>query len=193
MSVIGEMTWNPTALRWEGNESALQDFDHVPTTSTARPALITSNDLPQAISSGSPTNSNSYHTAAGTVKIVGNMQFDPKAMRWISLNPDDEVDPFGDIEMADDEAESLGQGRGQGGRRDTASEASSARAVSSVFPDPDEGFEVEVDEQLKIECYKAEERHRREIRGFVGGGSWSRSEERREEKRLWEIRNLALA
>jgi hypothetical protein len=201
--VVGEMTWNPTALRWEGNESALHDFDHVPTTSTARPALITHTDLEsKSISkpgSGSPTNPNSYHTSAGTVKIVGNMQFDPKAMRWISLNPDEEVDPFGDIEMelADDEGEGDGQGtiRGRGGGRGreemSESEASSTRHFSTAYTDS--GGVVEVGEELKDEVRSAEDRHRREMRGFLSGGSWSRSEERREERRLWEIRNLALA
>jgi hypothetical protein len=173
------MTWNPSALRWEGNESALQDFDHVPTPSTARPALI-------AHEPASPTNPNSYHTSAGTVKIVGNMQFDPITMRWVALNPEDEVDPFADIECADDE--------GEGGKRIdqmSDSEVSSTRNFSTTF----EGVGiVTITQEMRYECDRAEERHRREVRGFVmSGGSWSRSEERREEKRLWEIRNLALA
>lgn len=120
------------------------------------------------------------------MKIVGNMQFDPVTMRWVALNPEDEVDPFADIELADDE--------GEGGRRNdqmSESEVSSTRHFSTTFEG--DGV-VSISEEMVAECHKAEERHRREIRGFVGsGGSWSRSEERREERRLWEIRNLALA
>jgi hypothetical protein len=122
------------------------------------------------------------------------MQFDPITMRWIALNPDDEIDPFGDIDMELELADDEGGGGGM-----SESEMSSNRAVSSVFPTPTTGAGTEeeeerVTEELIMECERAEERHRREMRGFVGsGGSWSRSEERREERRLWEIRNLALA
>jgi hypothetical protein len=209
--VVGDMTWNPTALRWEGNESALHDFDHVPAPSSARPALITHTDLdldlaPIKNAGSSSPNAGSHHTAAGTVRIVGNMQFDPKEMRWISIDPEDEIDPFGDIDfdMADDEDEERGgtiRANGRIFRQDLASvsesvsDASSTRHVSGVSclggrPGQDVGG---VSEELILECKMAEERHRREMRGWVGGtgGSWSRSEERREEKRLWEIRHLA--
>ena len=114
------------------------------------------------------------------------MQFDPITMRWVALNPEDEVDPFADIECADDE--------GEGGKRTdqmSESEASSTRNFSTTF----EGVGiVTITAEMRYDCDRAEERHRREVRGFVmSGGSWSRSEERREERRLWEIRNLALA
>jgi hypothetical protein len=38
--VVGDMRWNPLTLRWEGNDHVLRDFDAAVGTST-RPALIT--------------------------------------------------------------------------------------------------------------------------------------------------------
>jgi hypothetical protein len=139
------------------------------------------------------------------------MQFDPKEMKWISLDPDDEVDPFEG--MADDEDEEGGKGgtirasasafarfRPSSTTSGSTTESSSVRYISGVSSfhdrDHDHGRDHiggEVTEALRLECKEAEERHRREMRGWQSGtgGSWSRSEERREEKRLWEIRHLA--
>lgn len=188
------MTWNAIALRWEGNESALREFDNVPAPSGARPALIT------APAPDSPTSTS--HTASGTVRIVGNMQFDPKEMRWISLDPEDEIDPFEGMADADDEDEERGgtiRASARNFRHEmasvstaSASEASSTRHVSGFSTSSATAMGL-VSEELRGECREAEERHRREMRGWQSGtgGSWSRSEERREEKRLWEIRHLA--
>jgi hypothetical protein len=50
-----------------------------------------------------------------------------------------------------------------------------------------------VSDELRAECAAAEDRHKKDMRGWVSnGGSWSRTEARREEKRLWDIRHLAL-
>jgi hypothetical protein len=123
------------------------------------------------------------------------MQFDPKEMRWISLDPEDEVDPFED--MADDEDEDQGTIRVNGKifRQQLELESQSGSSVRHVSGVSSIAPGVAVSEELRHECKAAEERHRREMRGWVGGtgGSWSRAEERREEKRLWEIRHLALA
>ena len=96
--VIGEMRWNPQALRWEGNEHVLRDFDAV-TGSSSRPALITHLT---GSSMGSPVSG----FAAGA-RVVGNMIFDPVKMCWLSRLPpeEDEPDVFADIgdEDLDDE------------------------------------------------------------------------------------------
>lgn len=49
---VGDMTWNPTTLRWEGNYDVLRDFDAQPPAS--RPALISH-----------------YHFNAATANLVG--------------------------------------------------------------------------------------------------------------------------
>ena len=260
--VVGEMTWNPVKLRWEGNETALRDFDNIPISTSARPALITHisnpasptamNLLPGGI--GHRSGSSSSSSILGSVntggsRIVGDMRFDPKEMRWISLSPDEEPDPFEG--MADDEDEDeLNRGGTIRARKLVAiglSEASeslwsssrkasvissgttsastsgdstssyhtsqqhqqhqshhdtitttTATPISSVhhtntnsntYP----SITVTITEALKLECKEAEDRHKKEMRGWISGsGSWSRSEARREEKRLWDIRYLAL-
>ncbi|CAG8614468.1 4919_t:CDS:2, partial [Gigaspora margarita] len=68
--VVGEMVYNPILQRWDGNESALKDFD-----SSQRPALI-SNMNPQS------TNTKSLH-------MVGRMIFDPIKMCWFHSSAKD--------------------------------------------------------------------------------------------------------
>lgn len=245
------MTWNPTKLRWEGNESALRDFDNVPISTSARPALIThiSNpasptllNLPNGTRSGSSSSSSILGSGVNTggSRIVGDMRFDPKEMRWISLSPDDEPDPFEG--MADDEDDSFDGGAGKGGtirarklvaiglseaseslwsssRKASVISSSATSTSDSTTSNPntsnlsthpkshhqessDQTDTVNaisntnpslVSEALRAECKEAEDRHKKEMRGWISGsGSWSRSEARREEKRLWDIRYLAL-
>ena len=248
--VVGEMTWNPQTLRWEGNEGILRDFDP-PTAPTVRPALIThltgssmTGATPGTLSSSGP---NVGSTAS--LRIVGDMKFDPEKMCWVSTlaREDDEPDPFEG--MADDEDEEAGgtiRASGSGGRKlvsvggggmmgpgtattgsistgwsissRLASEASStmsweerARGKLGVGVHPASGLggvdgmggggDGEgrdgglVTKALWEECKEAEERHRREIRGWtsrgVEGERETRERERREERRLWEIRVLA--
>ena len=54
---------------------------------------------------------------------------------------------------------------------------------------------VKIPEELVAECKEADERHKKEMRGWLVRGSGTegdkRDRERREEKRLWEIRVLA--
>ena len=67
------MTYNPALQKWEGNESALLDFDK-PFVNPVRPALITNiggSKIPQ---------------------VVGGMVFDPDKMCWIGN--DEDVDVF---------------------------------------------------------------------------------------------------
>jgi hypothetical protein len=213
--VVGEMTWNPQTLRWEGNEAVLRDFDTV--ASSARPALITH-------FSGAGTSApHSPQAGGGAVRIVGDMKFDPEKMCWVSLLPpgEDEPDPFEG--MADDE-DDLGAGMARGwasGGSGTLTRASGklvsigigASAPSSTRFVSESGISIattaaswedrrlppagaEVPPELVAECREAEERHRREMRGWTlrpaQSASDLRDRERREEKRLWELRKLAL-
>ncbi|WVQ96566.1 hypothetical protein IAU59_003671 [Kwoniella sp. CBS 9459] len=268
--VVGEMTWNPATLRWEGNESVLRDFDAVSTTS-ARPALIT-HYTGSSVGVGGMSSPVGAAGSAGSAppapRIVGDMQFDPIHMRWVSiLSPeDDEPDPFEG--MADDEDEGSGLDGGRGGTITrsagrklvtigssghaaggfgfgfggttsvTASTAWSSRLASessittsgsigsstastwddhghaqsyqnphhhqqqSQFqhhqPPTGTGAQVSgvVDDELWKECKAAEERHRKEMKGWIMRQPMGREEirerERKEEKRLWEIRHLAM-
>lgn len=268
-AVVGDMTWNPATLRWEGNESILRDFDSIPSPSsgsapvsgpggngvgTVRPALIThyTGGL-QTSSSRSSTSAHGPGNAhvASTIRIVGDMKFDPERMCWVSLGEED-PDPFAD--MADDEddeggfgsntltranakklvsigggagAVALGESAGSDWSSRLASESSAGGSVMSweertrirlidqthalplagVSRRADEGAGLEPESQsqslisaeLWRECREAEERHKKEMKGWSGLGvrpGMSRDEirdrERREEKRLWEIRYLAM-
>ncbi|KAJ3153416.1 hypothetical protein HDU86_005246 [Geranomyces michiganensis] len=67
---VGEMVYNPTLQKWEGNEDALLDFDRA---SPSRPALITNvggYKLPQS---------------------VGGMVFDPVRMCWLGNDEDGNI------------------------------------------------------------------------------------------------------
>ncbi|OCF44342.1 hypothetical protein I317_01787 [Kwoniella heveanensis CBS 569] len=252
--VVGEMTWNPATLRWEGNESVLRDFDAVSTTS-ARPALITHYTGSSVGVGGVSSPVGAVGSTPAAPRIVGDMQFDPIHMRWVSiLSPeDDEPDPFEG--MADDEDDGSGLDSGRGGTITraagrklvtigssghaagafgfggstsvTASTAWSSRLASessiatlgSVGSNSWDDRAVHehhhqqphhlrlqrsgadlrsqaVDDELWKECKAAEERHRKEMKGWIMrqpvGREEIRERERKEEKRLWEIRHLAM-
>ncbi|KAL7420723.1 hypothetical protein Q5752_004674 [Cryptotrichosporon argae] len=269
--VVGEMTWNPATLRWEGNDAVLRDFDAV--ASSTRPALIahyTGSSFSGVTSPshltlagatgagagagsgagagaasgffGSTSNASASLAAAATVRIVGDMRFDPERMCWVSLVGDD-ADPFEG--MADDEDDEAWLG-GRGGTITRASgrrlvavglgnstdscdsygattSGASAVSVSAAWSSRlasesgsvattgswddrmrrlddagagDHDLAGSVPAELRQECRDAEERHRRETRGWVLRPAQSQSDvrdrERREEKRLWEVRNLAV-
>ncbi|KAH7928476.1 hypothetical protein BV22DRAFT_1102947 [Leucogyrophana mollusca] len=184
--VVGEMKWNPSTLRWEGNDQVLRDFDAVVGTST-RPALITHLT---GSSIGSPVGS----FAAGARK-VGNMIFDPTRMCWISTLPPDEEEPDVFADLADDEEDGDGWETKGGTIRaiqqacagvsavsDTSgSSLASAVIVTAPSPAPsrtrtnsesesDRGSRAsivyDVDDDFVERCRAAEERHRTEMRGW---------------------------
>ena len=96
------MKWNPTALRWEGNEHILRDFD-VTIASTMRPALITHLSVSSA--------SHPAGSFGSADRIVGNMIFDPAQMCWMSISSSEkEVDVFADLD--DDENMSVDEEKG---------------------------------------------------------------------------------
>ncbi|WWC96378.1 hypothetical protein V866_003246 [Kwoniella sp. B9012] len=220
--VVGEMTWNPSTLRWEGNESILRDFDTIST--SARPALITHYT---GSSVGVGGLSSPVGSAPAAPRIVGDMQFDPIHMKWISiLSPEeDEPDPFEG--MADDEDDEFGFGTGTitrssgrkfvtvglnsiGGGGGSSNWTSRLASESSVMTSTttntsastnqgsnwdENGFGM-ISEELWKECKMAEERHKKEMKGWIMRSTSNTNElrerERKEEKRLWEIRNLAM-
>ncbi|KAG1846883.1 hypothetical protein F4604DRAFT_1816206 [Suillus subluteus] len=124
--VVGEMKWNPTTLRWEGNDQVLRDFDTVVGTST-RPALITHLT---GSSIGSPVGS----FAAGARK-VGNMIFDPTRMCWVSTLPPDEEEPDVFADLADDEDdENAWEAKGGTIRASQGSSTNSAIIITAPSP-----------------------------------------------------------
>ncbi|KAG6336127.1 hypothetical protein ID866_2965 [Astraeus odoratus] len=181
--VVGDMKWNPSTLRWEGNEQVLRDFDAVVGTSV-RPALITHLT---GSSIGSPVGS----FASGARK-VGNMIFDPTRMCWISTLPPDEEEPDVFADLADDEDEDAWEGKGgtirasqQGctmsAPSDTSGTHSSAIIVTAPSParsrtrttsesESDRGSRASIvydvaDDFVEV-CRLAEERHRSEVKGW---------------------------
>ncbi|KAJ3018422.1 hypothetical protein HKX48_002923 [Thoreauomyces humboldtii] len=76
VKVVGDMVYNPALQKWEGNQSALLEFERA-AAPTPRPALI--------------ANVGGYKT----LHAVGGMVFDPVQMRW--LGNEDEADVFQDF------------------------------------------------------------------------------------------------
>ncbi|TFK77224.1 hypothetical protein BDN72DRAFT_873603 [Pluteus cervinus] len=183
--VIGDMKWNPQTLRWEGNDHVLRDFDAAIGTST-RPALITHLT---GSSIGSPVG-----TFASGARIVGNMIFDPTRMCWISALPPDEDEPDVFANLADDEEDEDWEAKGgtiRASLQGLVSDASSITGVNSSAssdnlpdaPSParshtrtisesgsDRGSRAsmvyDVDDSFAEKCRLAEERHRREMKGW---------------------------
>lgn len=207
--VVGEMKWNPMALRWEGNDQALRDFDAVGT--STRPALITHLT---GSSIGSPVG-----TFANGARMVGNMIFDPARMCWISTLPPEEDEPDVFADLADDEedggweskggtiragqpgsnAESVGTsdvsdtGSGSSSRIEPASPARSLRRRSSCESSSDRGSRAslvyDVDENFLQTCRDAEARHKSELKGWRLKKDDVPDQANR--SHLWEIRALA--
>ncbi|RKO85223.1 hypothetical protein BDK51DRAFT_38708 [Blyttiomyces helicus] len=91
-TVIGEMTYNPTLQKWEGNERALLAFDRPAPT---RPALITPLSLlhrQSLVQTASPLTSPTSEAVAGK-----KMMFDPVAMRWVGNEGEEEGRVFEEI------------------------------------------------------------------------------------------------
>lgn len=202
------MKWNPTALRWEGNDQALREFDAVATSS--RPALITHLT---GSSIGSPVNS-----LANGARIVGNMIFDPARMCWISTLPPDEEEPDVFAELADDEEDDGWETKGgtiranqpagtvgsaatsdtsdagsSTNRIEPPSPARSLRRRSSCESSSDRGSRAslvyDVDENFLQACRDAEARHKSELKGWKLKNDDPFSQPNR--SYLWEIRALA--
>lgn len=181
---VNGMYYNADTFRWEGNENALNAFDHTTTQSpvpspahlarekditTPRPALITN------ISS------------TKGVQVVGGMVFDPQNMCWLKIgqqnNPtseaddtmdgfdalDDEEDVFKDIPDLDDNGadDTRGQGR-----------------VSDIKDEWLVGEEFDVGPEFIRRQREEEDRWRRKCEKWVGRGSRDRDTWR------WTIREL---
>ncbi|KAG6862420.1 hypothetical protein C0995_011860 [Termitomyces sp. Mi166 len=205
--VVGDMKWNPTTLRWEGNDHVLRDFDATVGTST-RPALITHLT---GSSIGSPVGS-----FASGARIVGNMIFDPTRMCWISALPPDEEEPDVFANLADDE-EDDGWGIKGGTIRasvqqpsgfDTSANGGSTISTQAEVPSParthtrtisesdsERGSRAsmvfDIDETFVESCREAEERHRVEMKGWRSALSLQDVFSNPDRTYLHEIRALA--
>jgi len=94
--VVGDMSFNPRTLRWDGNEQVLRDFDAA-VASSSRPALITN------LSGQGPSTPVNGQSSATTPKVVGSMLFDPVNMCWVhQLGDAFEEDPFASIDELDE-------------------------------------------------------------------------------------------
>ena len=203
------MKWNPTALRWEGNDQALRDFDVVGT--STRPALITHLT---GSSIGSPVG-----TLVNGARVVGNMIFDPTRMCWISRLPPDEDEPDVFAELADDEEDDGWETKGGTIRANqptsvaesvVTSDHSDAGSLSRIEPpsparspaqslrrrgscesSSDRGSRAslvyDVDENFLQTCRDAEARHRSELKGW----KLKSADIHPNRSYLWEIRALA--
>lgn len=210
--VVGDMKWNPSTMRWEGNDSVLREFDAAIT--STRPALIT--QLSGSVM-GSPSGS-----LANGARVVGNMYFDPNEMRWISTLPPEEDEPDVFAHLADDEEDNGAWER----RGDTIRAAQSARVSSTstgiskapssdaysirsqtssptnshslILSDSesDRGSRAsmlvaDVDEAFVQQCREAEARHRTDMRGWKTALTKYDPYHGPDRTHLYEIRALA--
>lgn len=207
IAVVGEMKWNPTTLRWEGNDSALKDFDAAMV--STRPALITHLT---GSSIGSPVGS-----FASGARVVGNMIFDPQRMCWISTLPPDEDEPDVFADLADDEgdddweqkggtiraSQQLSGSQGSIAPSDKSSNSSAsrieppspARSHSRSMSESESdrcsraSMVCDVDDSFVEKCRFAEERHRAELKNWLSASHNVFADPDR--SYLYEIRALA--
>ncbi|PIL31640.1 hypothetical protein GSI_06342 [Ganoderma sinense ZZ0214-1] len=205
--VVGEMKWNPTTLRWEGNDSALKDFDAAMV--STRPALITHLT---GSSIGSPVGS-----FASGARVVGNMIFDPQRMCWISTLPPDEDEPDVFADLADDEGDDDWEQKGgtirasqqlSGSQGSIAPSDKSSNSSASRIEPPSPArshtrsmsesesdrcsrasMVCDVDDTFVEKCRLAEERHRAELKNWLSVGHDVFADPDR--SYLYEIRALA--
>lgn len=108
------MRYNPTTLRWEGNEKSIQEFDLVsPKSPKSAPALI------------------SNVGAVQNIRIVGSMVFDPHRMCWRKLAPSQ---PGGNGQVAIQDEDDVFAGLGDLDEKEAADNTPPGR-VSGAFDD----------------------------------------------------------
>lgn len=177
------MYYNAETFQWEGNENALNAFDHqqspVPTSNSAPREKETSTPRPALITNISGTKG---------VQVVGGMVFDPQNMCWVKLDQrpkakseasdtldgfdalDDDEDVFKDIPDLDDngaDTERGGEGR-----------------ISDVKDDWLVGEEFDVGPEFVRRQREEEDRWRRKCDKWIG------RETRDRETWRWTIREL---
>jgi len=88
----GDMYYNPQSMKWEGNEHILKKFDEIDSSST-NPLLIKKNktDLEKI------ENSKIRSKSSRPPEVVGDMMFDEKNLRWVSIH-EEPPDPFAGID-----------------------------------------------------------------------------------------------
>jgi hypothetical protein len=167
------MTYNPRTHRWDGNEDILREFENIAPRDVftpPRPALI----------------SNITNGSIRGVQVVGGMIFDPQRMCWLTNtgeNSDgmEEDDPFEGLEdLKDDEGSTFRFGSSEGG----ILENDDTVMLGGI------GNDFEVDVAWKEKQVEWETRWRATMRGWNGGASVERSEERRRTE-LFDIWHLA--
>ena len=175
------MSWNPTLVRWEGNENALVPFD-------APPSL-----QPSAMSLASPTSPSAGKTpalianvgASKGVQMSGGMVFDPSQMRWLKVgqagirrsdsNPmstegaEDDEDPFAGL---DDLEVGPTKPKGSEGRNDSFGASATSEGGRKKLLEEDEdqliGEEFDVGPDFVRRQRVEEERWRNKVAGWVG-------------------------
>lgn len=88
----GGMYYNPETLRWEGNEKVLQKFEDADT-SALDPMLIKKNIGQYDLIENKKLRSKSGKNP----EVVGDMMFDEKNLRWVSIH-NEPPDPFAGID-----------------------------------------------------------------------------------------------
>lgn len=165
----GRMRFNAAAERWEGNDIDLVKFDAV----TTNPKLITRNDFENK-------------------KIHGNMMFDADNLRWVNLDPDDDV--FGGVPNLDDQSpvRAVSKQRPVSPVRPDTRGASTftQRTVSSadteVSEEKEEGFEFQLGDRLLERWYREEAKIHKKTH------TWFQQETTFTTDHYWEIRKMVV-
>ncbi|KAL9104457.1 MAG: hypothetical protein Q9163_000609 [Psora crenata] len=185
------MQWNPSLLRWEGNENALAPFD-VPCTSTSAAGLAS----PKSPANGKAAPALIANVGASKgVQMSGGMVFDPQRMCWLKAAPshvavrgdfhelgptgcDDEEDPFAGFEDLDDAPKgSMSQANGSfdgfGGSLPGTSASTDAGKSNGLSEDMEPlfvGEEFDVGPEFVRRLRAEEERWMSKVEGWVGEG-----------------------
>ncbi|AQZ12727.1 BFA1 (YJR053W) [Zygosaccharomyces parabailii] len=99
----GRMYYNPKTMKWEGNEQVLEKFRKLDS-QDEKPLLIrarTSISEPQLQSADweiEKSTKASKCKPSSNRRVVGKMMFDEENLKWVSVEKDDEIDPFANIE-----------------------------------------------------------------------------------------------
>ncbi|CCF58093.1 hypothetical protein KAFR_0D04450 [Kazachstania africana CBS 2517] len=84
----GNMQYNPRTMKWEGNEKVLSTFDVM----EDKPLLIRNKKSDSNELENVKIRSNSNNP-----RVVGNMVFDEKNLRWVSIH-EEQADPFAGVD-----------------------------------------------------------------------------------------------
>jgi len=164
------MCYNPETFRWEGNDNVLGAFD--PPASSPSTASVPQYLLREQNATPRPALITNIGTTKG-VQVVGGMVFDPQAMCWLKLDPQngkaDEDDPMDGFNALDDDEEDVFKGIPDLEDHTMESSEGGRGRVSDIKDDWLVGEEFDVGPEFIRRQREEEERWRKKCHLWVAG------------------------